>query len=177
MQDSSHLHVCGTSSVEACQNHDWVNSSVTTTEVLNLPLLAQLANISLYSSEQQLPLYTFSGQLYKSEEHKLHFMKAEKECKCKGSFWEYGEKEITHAFDPLTSSHTGQLPRTKWSLHKPYSLKAWRFYSHLFHQRGCLWLSLIPTGHNTKVQNAARYCMSRYPQHKPKLVIWTAKVF
>lgn len=129
-----------------------------------------------YSSEQQLPLYTFSGQLCKSEEHKLHFMKAEKEvisreCKCRGNIWEYEEKEITHAHDSLTSSHTGYLPRMT------YSLKTWRFYSHLFHQRGCLWLNLIPTGHNTNLHNAAGYCMSGYPQHKPKLVIWTAKVF
>lgn len=34
----------------------------------------------------------------------------------------------------------------------------------------------IPTGHNSEVHNAAPYCTSRYPQHKPKLVIWTAKV-
>lgn len=143
---------------------------MTTTEVLNLLLLAELSNFSLYSSEQQLPLYTFSGQLYKSEEHKLHFIKAEKEvlsreCKCRGNIWEYGEKEIAHAHDSLTSSHAGYLPRTT------YTLKAWRFYSHLFHQRGCLWLNLIPTGHNSKLHNAASYCMSRYPQHKPKLVI------
>lgn len=139
-QDSSHLHVCGTSSLEECQNHDRGNSSVTTTEVLNLLLLAQLSNFNFHSSEQQLHLYTFSGQLSKSEEHKLHCMKAEKEalsreCKCRGNFWEYGEKEITHACNSLTSSHT----------RRTYSLKAGRFYSHLFHQRGCLWLNLIPT--------------------------------
>lgn len=133
---------------------------MTPTVVLNLLLLAQLPNISLYSSEQQLPLYTFSGQLYKSEEHKLHFMKAEKEVlfreyKCRGSFCEYGENEITHACNPLTSSHTGYFPRTTESLHKPYSLKAWRFYSHLFHQRGYLWLNLISTRSNTTVRNAA----------------------
>lgn len=84
---------------------------------------------------------------------------------------EYGEKEITHAHNSLTSSHSGYLPRMT------YSLKAWKFYSHLFHQRGCLQLNLIPTQHNTNLHNAACYCTSRYPQHNPKLVIWTAKFF
>lgn len=155
---------------------------MTTTEVLNLLLLAQLSNISLYSSEQQSPLYTFSGQLYKSEEHKSHFMKAEKEvlfreCKYRGSFWEYGEKEITHACDPLTSSHTGQFPRTTWSLHKPYSLMAWRFYPHLFHQRGCLWLNLIPAGHNTKVHNSCTLLHIKIPKTQTKTSHLNSKDF
>lgn len=109
-QDSSHLRICGISSMEACWNHDGVNRSVITKELLTL--LPQLPAIPLYSSEQQLPLYTFSGQLYKSEEHKLHFVKAEKGCfsgsaSAEGVFrkiWKKGKN--THACNPLTSTHT-----------------------------------------------------------------------
>lgn len=109
---SSHLCICGTSSMEACQNHDWVSSSVTTTELLNLLLLPQLLTIPLYSSEQQLPLYTFSGQLYKSEKHKLHFMKAEKGCFSGSASAEavfrkrYGKKEKLHMHAIPSLPHT-----------------------------------------------------------------------
>lgn len=83
---------------------------MTTTEVLNLLLLAQLSNISLYSSEQQLPLYTFSGQLYKSEEHKLHFIKAEKEVLFRNTSAE-GVFENTEKMK-LHSHATPSLPHT-----------------------------------------------------------------
>lgn len=54
-------------------NH-WVAQSGATATITTI------INYSFYSNEQELPLYTFSGQLWTSEKHQLHFMKAEKGC-------------------------------------------------------------------------------------------------
>lgn len=67
-QDFFHLHVCGTWSMKALRNHDWVNSLATATELLNLLPLPQSPTIPLHCCEQQLSPYTFSGQLQKAGE-------------------------------------------------------------------------------------------------------------
>lgn len=127
-QDSFHLRVCGTSSVEACQKA-WLSkqfSSVTTTELLNVAT----ATIPSHSTEQQLPLYMPSGQLYKLEEHKLHFMKAGKGCfsgsaSAGGVFRTYGKKERSdiHATSSLSHIRSKSLEQCGHCTSPPFPLQ------------------------------------------------------
>lgn len=54
-QDSSCLCICGIPSLEACWNHDWVNSSVTITELLSLELLPRLSTIPFIPVSKSCP--------------------------------------------------------------------------------------------------------------------------
>lgn len=128
--DSSHLGICGVSSMEARPNRGWVNSSVT-------PLSC---SICCYYHSYRLFLYIpasnrcpFISSLYKSEEHILHFMKAEKGCfsgSARGGFQEGMEKRKNYTCMQSSHLHTHCIvPGTIWSLHKPQKLKASRFCS------------------------------------------------
>lgn len=165
-QDSSRLCICGILCLEACRSHDWVNSSVTITELLSLELLPQLP---LLSTSHFIPMskscpFIPSLDSFRHQKSINCISWKQKRGASQGvqvqSEFSGRDKEKRKSYTCMQSHwfHTHQNNVVTAQTLAPQDMD---INFPLFHKRGSL---LNTTGHKTKVHNALCCVTSRHLQ-------------